>query len=142
MNRVFPKPGDLILVTRSEWYALKDGEWLRVCEKPGWMKAGEEVYVAPRQQVRTFWGPDNGPPDGIKPERMSTSGGPFKTVPIEELEGLKHGGSGIDVFWCWVDYPRAGGGMERPVTVAIWRCQLLVNHHHRLCQQFVNGGER
>ena len=44
MNRVFPKPGDLILVTRSEWYALKDGEWLRVCEKPGWMKAGETDY--------------------------------------------------------------------------------------------------
>ena len=26
-----PQPGDLILVERSDWYALQDGELLRVC---------------------------------------------------------------------------------------------------------------
>ena len=142
MNRASPRPGDLIHVVRSHWSALKDGEWLRVCEQPGWAKIGEEVFVAPRQQVRTFWGPDHGPPDGIKPEHMSTSGGPFRTVRIEEFEGLECGGSGIDFFWYWLDFPRADGGMERTVKVAIWRCQLLVDQHYRRCREFEIGGER
>jgi len=142
MVRVIPKPGDLIQVVQSEWYALKDGEWLRVCERPGWVTSDEQIYVAPRFKVRTFWGPDSGPPDGFKPERMSTSGGPFRTVPMDEFEGLEYGGTGIDDFWHWVDYPRAGGGMERRVSVGIWRCQLLIDQYHRRCQEFATGGGR
>ena len=72
-----PVPGDLIVVECSGWYALADGELLRVCECDGWATPGRDIYVAPRNQVRTFWGPEFGPPDGSQPLQMSTSGGPF-----------------------------------------------------------------
>ena len=127
MNRECPRPGDLILVVRSEWSALKDGEWLRVCEQPYWTEDGKELNVAPRQQVRVFRGPDHGPPDGITPEHLRTSGGPFLTVGIEELVGLKRRCTATDIFWCWRDRPRAGDEMDRPVNVTIWCCQRLAN---------------
>lgn len=41
MKRFIPIPGDLIVVDLSEWYALKDGERLRVCEPFDWMETGE-----------------------------------------------------------------------------------------------------
>jgi hypothetical protein len=131
MKRFIPIPGDLIIVEFSEWYALKDGEKLRVCENAGWIDEGEEILVAPRHQVNTFWGPDYGPPDGIKQLHMSTSGGPFKTVRIKALEGLELIGEEDDRFWCWQDRPRAKGGMDRIVTVALWRMALLVDDHYR-----------
>lgn len=131
MKRFIPIPGDLIIVEFSEWYALKDGEKLRVCENAGWIDEGEEILVAPRHQVNTFWGPDYGPPDGIKQLHMSTSGGPFKTVRIKALEGLELIDEEDDRFWCWQDRPRANGGMDRIVTVALWRLALLVDDHYR-----------
>lgn len=142
MKRSIPLPGDLIQVAKSEWYALRDEGWLRVCEHPGWTKDGEELYVAPRFQVRTFWGPDFGPPDGVKPLRMSTSGGPFRTVRLTELEGLEPDEPAIDVFWCWQDRPRAAGGVERSVEVFIWKCRLLADAHYRRCREFQEGGEQ
>ena len=54
---------------------------------------GRDIYVAPRNQVRTFWGPDFGSPDGDKPLHMSTSGGPFKSITlslISPLERIAH----------------------------------------------------
>ena len=98
MKRFIPVPGDLIIVEFSEWYALNDGEKLRVCENCEWMDIGEEIYVAPRHQVKTFWGPDFGQPDGRKPERMSTSGGPFKTIKIKELDGIELIGTEEDLM--------------------------------------------
>ena len=112
MKRFIPIPGDLIIVDFSEWYALKDGERLRVCENCQWIDVGEELYVAPRNQVTTFWGPDYGQPDGTSSMEMSTSGGPFKTIRIKDLERLELIGSETDTFWCWIDRPRAAGGME------------------------------
>jgi len=47
METQFPQPGDLILVEKSEWYALKPGQRLRVCEVTVWITEGEEIYVAP-----------------------------------------------------------------------------------------------
>ena len=135
MNRAGPQPGDLILVVRSHWSALNDGEWLRVCEKPYWGQDGKVLNVAPRSQVRVFWGPDHGPPDGISPEHMSSSGGPFRTVRIEDLVGLKVRCTAVDKFWCWKDRPRQGGGMERPVTVTIWCCQRLADSHSGDCRE-------
>ena len=82
MKRFIPIPGDLNVVDLSEWFVLKDGERLRVCEPFDWMETGEEIHVAPRHQVSTFWGPSFGEPDGYKPMHMSTSGGPFKTVKV------------------------------------------------------------
>ena len=131
MKRFVPIPGDLIIVEFSEWYALKDGEKLRVCENCEWMDIGEELYVAPRQQVKTFWGPDFGHPDGRKPERMSTSGGPFKTIKINELVGIELIGTEEDLFWHWQDRPRAAGGMDRIVEVAVWRLPILPDDHYR-----------
>ncbi len=136
MKRFIPIPGDIIIVEKSEWYALKDGERLRVCEHCEWVEVGEELCVAPRHQVTTFWGPDHGPPNGILPISMSTSGGPFKTVRIKDLEGLELIGEKEDVFWCWEDWPRAGGGIDRNVTVALWRVRLLPDEHHRRLQEY------
>ena len=127
MNREGPQPGDLIHVVRSQWSALNDGEWLRVCEQPYWTEDGKELNVAPRQQVRVFCGPDHGSPDGITPEHVSTSGGPFLTVGIEELVGLKRRCTATDIFWCWRDRPSAGDEMDRPVNVTIWCCRRLAN---------------
>ncbi len=131
MKRFIPIPGDLIIVEFSEWYALKDGEKLRVCENYEWTEVGEELHVAPRHQVDTFWGPNYGPPDGYKPMAMSTSGGPFKLIRIKELEGLELIGEQEDRFWCWQDWPRAGGGTDRMVKVALWRLQILPDSHYR-----------
>ena len=131
MKRFIPIPGDLIIVEFSEWYALKDGEKLRVCEDAGWIEVGEELFVAPRHQVNTFWGPSFGPPDGVKPMAMSTSGGPFNTIKIKDLAGLELIGEEEDRFWCWQDRPRSGGGMDRVVKVALWRLPLLPDAHYR-----------
>jgi hypothetical protein len=133
MCKKFPIPGDLIIVDKSAWYGLSDGGKLRVCEGGGWFEEGAKIRTAPRAQVNTFWGPDHGPPDGIKPEHMSTSGGPFKSIPLEELEGIELIGTEVDRFWCWVDRPRAAGGMDRMVEINLWRLPLLIDAHYRNC---------
>jgi len=136
MTISIPQPGDLILVEKSEWYALKAGQRLRVCEVTVWITEGEEIYVAPRDQVGTFWGPGIGPPDGVKREVMSTSGGPFKTVPLTDAEGLEPIGRELDWFWHWQDSPRAHGGVNYQKEVTLWRLPLLIDHHHRLVQKY------
>lgn len=135
MSHNLPVPGDLILVERSEWYALNDGGRLRVCENAGWITPGEELNVAPRNQVRTFWGPSHGLPDGLKSESMSTSGGPFNTIKVAQLAGLTKIGLASDSFWCWQDFPRAGGGAERIVEVTLWSLPLLIDAHYRRCRE-------
>ena len=125
MQSGIPQPGDLILVVKSEWYALQDGERLRVCERPGWVIPQRDIYVAPRHQVRTFWGPNYGPPDGKKREVMSTSGGPFKTVNLELVPAMERAARQLDTFWHWQDWPRAGGGIEYQKEVTLWRLSFL-----------------
>lgn len=125
METQHPLPGDLIQVHVSLWYALKDGQQLRVCETPGWATAGCDIYVAPRHQVRSFYGPDCGPPDGVKRERLSTSGGPFKTLALRHLQGLRRIGPAQDEFWHWLDYPRAGGGVDYQRDITLWELDLL-----------------
>lgn len=120
-----PVPGDLIVVEHSGWYALGDGELLRVCECDGWATPGRDIYVAPRNQVQTFWGPDFGPPDGTKRLHMSTSGGPFKTITLSLIEPLERLGTQLDTFWHWRDWPRAGGGVEYQREVTVWKLALL-----------------
>ena len=120
-----PQPGDLILVERSEWYALRDGGLLRVCENAGWTTPGRDIYVAPRHQVRTFWGPDCGSPDGRKPLHMSTSGGPFKSITLSLISPLERIGTRVDSFWRWQDWPRAGGGVDYEQEVTVWKLALL-----------------
>ncbi len=120
-----PQPGDLILVERSEWYALRDGELLRVCENAGWVTPGRDIFVAPRHQVRTFWGPDYGPPDGLKPIHMSTSGGPFKSITLSLIAPLERIGTRVDSFWRWQDRPRAAGGVEYEQEVTVWKLACL-----------------
>ncbi|MBX3439813.1 MAG: hypothetical protein KF861_20150 [Planctomycetaceae bacterium] len=136
MATQFPQPGDLILVEKSEWYALKDGQRLRVCEVPGWITEGEAIYVAPRDRVRSFWGPAFGPPDDADAGAMSTSGGPFKTVPVEELAGLQAIGRELDWFWHWRDWPRAGGGVDYQKEVTVWSLPLLIDQHYRKMAEF------
>ena len=120
-----PAPGDLIVVECSAWYALADGELLRVCECAGWATPGRDIYVAPRNQVRTFWEPDFGPPDGNRPLQMSTSGGPFKTITLSLSEPLERLGTQLDTFWHWRDWPRAGGGVEYQREVTVWKLPWL-----------------
>ncbi len=120
-----PQPGDLILVERSDWYALKDGELLRVCENAGWVTPERDIFVAPRHQVRTFWGPNFGPPDGQKPIHMSTSGGPIKTISLSLIAPLERSGSQLDTFWRWRDWPRAAGGIEYQQEVSVWKLTWL-----------------
>ena len=131
MKKCEPRPGDLILVLKSEWSCLKDGELLRVCEKPGWIEEGEAISVAPRHQVNTFWGPHRGAPDGIKLEYMSTSGGPFMQLKPDKLEGLELVEMTTDRFWRWIDWPRSNGGIDRMVEVTLWRLPLLIDDHYR-----------
>ena len=127
MSRQFdvPVPGDLIIVGRSGWYALKDGEVLRVCENAGWVLPGQELYVAPRHKVTTFWGPHHGPPDGVQKEQMSTSGGPFKTIQLKLITGLSFQDRTTDTFWHWTDWPRAGGGTDYLRDVSRWTLPYL-----------------
>jgi len=129
LRRDYPQPGDLIEVVKSEWYALSDGQKLRVCEDGGWTEKGVEIFTAPRHAVNSFWGPNHGAPDGIKPEYLSTSGGPFNTLKLADMEGLEHIGEQEDRFWCWQDRPRAGGGRDRNVVVQVWRLPLLIDKH-------------
>lgn len=136
VRRFIPIPGDLILVETSEWYALKDGEKLRVCEPGGWIEEGEELLIAPRHQVTTFWGPQFGPPVPYLPMTMSTSGGPFKTVKIRDLLGLQLLSEEEDTFWHWADVPRAGGNIERQKKVALWSLPLLQDNHFRELQEY------
>jgi hypothetical protein len=129
-----PQPGDLILVELSEWYALPDGALLRVCEWAGWVTPGHDIYVAPRSQVRTFWGPDYGAPDGRKRMRMSTSGGPFRTITLSRVAPLERLGTRLDTFWRWLDRPRAGGGLEYQQEVTLWKLPWLPDKETYLAQ--------
>jgi hypothetical protein len=134
-----PQPGDLILVERSGWYALQDGELLRICEDPGWATAGRDIFVAPRKQVRTFWGPNYGEPDGIKPIYMSTSGGPFKTITLSRIAPLERWRTQLDMFWRWRDRPRAGGGLEYQRAVTVWKLDWLPDTGAYLSQDEEGG---
>lgn len=131
MNQDFPKPGDLIEVLESQWYGVKAGGLLRVCESTHLLDPQNQLFVAPRSQVKTFWGPDFGPPDGSSPMSMITSGGPFKTVQLEDLETIECVGQRYDTFWCWKDIPRPKGGMDHYVQVSVWRLPLLRDNHGR-----------
>ena len=135
-----PQPGDLIQVQSSFWAALQDGDWLRVCERPQWVTDERWLRVAPRWKVRTFRGPVTGLPDGRRPETMSSTGGPFRMLQVDDLSGLEYGGQGIDVFWCWRGSPEAGIVRDRPLKVGIWKCALLPDERARniLC---VLGGK-
>lgn len=139
MNRLIPIPGDLIIVESSQWYALKDGQRLRVCEHLDWIDLGEELTVAPRHQVNTFWGPEHGPLRERLPMSMSTSGGPFKTVKIKELQGLELVGEEEDTFWCWQHEPLTGGCITRKVIVAVWRIKLLTDDYFQEGSLSVNS---
>lgn len=125
MENRYPIPGDLILVEQSEWYALKSGELLRVCEKPGWAITGRDIYVVPRSNANSFWGPDCGPPDGKKREKLSTSGGPFLTATLLLLPPLEFIEKRNDTFWCWKEWPLAGGGMDYEREVSVWKLSIL-----------------
>lgn len=120
-----PEPGDLVLVEKSYWYAIGDGQQLRVCEPPGWSHPRREIHVAPRHCVRTFWGPQWGAPDGRRPEIMSTSGGPFTLVSLPLLEELQVIKPIMDSFWRWRDWPCRGGGVEYCRKVTLWRLPTL-----------------
>lgn len=136
MERSIPIPGDLIIVEFSEWYALKDYQKLRVCEHCGWHIVGEDLYVASQAQVSTFRGPANGPPDGEQPMKMSTSGGPFKTVKIRDLNGLKLIGVEEDASWCWQDQPRHMGQLTYRCRVALWQLPVFPDAHYRELKSF------
>ena len=125
MTPSFPKPGDLILVAKSNWYGLPDGAYLRVCEQPGWSIRGRDIFVAPRAQVSTFWGPNYGPPGPDTRDHMSTSGGPFKTLTLKALPTLEYVGLQRDHFWHWQDWPRAGGGVTYEREVTVWKLSEL-----------------
>ena len=136
---VLPQPGDLIQVQTSDWEALEAGDWLRVCEPS--VAAVEEnlLRVAPRQRVSTMWGPLQGLPDGTQPEVMHTTGGPFRTLQITDLEELEYRGRGIDVFWCWRGAPQEGQRRDRPLRVGLWSCGRL-RSEQQAAVRIVNGG--
>jgi hypothetical protein len=115
-----PQSGDLVLVHHSHWHALPDGGVLRVCEEMGWADPTRELVVAPRHRVATFWGPIAGRWSRGDARRMSTSGGPFRKVAVERLQGLRCWGPVRDRFWRWKDVPRAGGGIEYLAVVTLW----------------------
>ena len=75
--------------------------------------------------MRTFWGPEFGPPGGTKRLHMSTSGGPFKTITLSLIEPLERLGTQLDTFRHWRDWPRAGGGVEYQREVTVWKLALL-----------------
>jgi hypothetical protein len=132
-------PGDLIQVQTSDWEVLEAGDWLRVCEPS--VAAVEEnlLRVAPRQRVSTMWGPLQGLPDGTQPEVMHTTGGPFRTLQITDLEELEYRGRGIDVFWCWRGAPQEGQRRDRPLRVGLWSCGRL-RSEQQAAVRIVNGG--
>lgn len=120
-----PKQGDLIDVEKSTWYAVRDGGRLMVCEPmlimgmyPG------EFCVVPRGQCNVFYGPSRGPATLTDADVMSTSGGPFKTLHVRDVE-LEYVGKTMNRFWCWQDYPRAGGGQTYEREVSLWRMRML-----------------
>ena len=119
-STVGPRPGDLILLHHSEWYAVPDGGVLRVCEEMGWAEPTRELVVAPRHRVTTFRGPFAGRWSRNTACRMSTSGGPFRKVAVDELRGLWRWGPVSDRFWRWQDVPRAGGGIAYRAVVTLW----------------------
>ena len=125
MNSDYPQPGDLILAQQSEWYALKGGQYLRVCEQPGWAIPGRDIYVAPRKNVRSFWGPSYGAPDGTKVEELRTSGGPFLTATLALLPTPMFVERRSDQFWHWKDWPRSGGGVEYQREISLWHLTVL-----------------
>jgi hypothetical protein len=131
MNKDIPKPGDLIEVLESQWYGVQAGGMLRVCESTHLLDPENQLLIAPRSRVKTFWGPETGPPDGSCSLSMITSGGPFKTVQIEDLESITRIGQRYDTFWCWKDIPRPRGGMDHYVQVSVWRLPMLRDNHGR-----------
>ena len=118
-----PKPGDLIEVVASDWYALPDGGKLMVVEPGSWTYPNE-IYVVPRSGCSVFFGPNYGPPRPGTNSVMSTSGGPFRAVKIDNA--FERIGDVENKFWCWQDRPRAGGGMDYTMKVTLWKLERLV----------------
>lgn len=117
-----PQPGDLIEVTHSTWYAVKDGERALVSE-PSWVRSHGEFTIVPRKDASAFYGPSHGPATFTSRDTMSTSGGPFKTLHVGDVE-LEYVGETMNHFWCWIDRPRAGGGQEYERKVSLWRMSM------------------
>lgn len=118
-----PQPGDLIDVAKSEWYAVKDGDRVQVVE-PFWAPTRQEFTICPVTECRSFWGPSRGPATYTEQDRMSTSGGPFKTLNVEDLD-LEYVGPVRHKFWCWKDIPRANGGEDYFREVSLWKLKQL-----------------
>lgn len=119
---VMPQPGDLIEVTHSTWYGVQDGERAMVCE-PMFARGYGEFMIAPRNQVNSFYGPSHGPATFTSRDTMSTSGGPFKTLHVGDVE-LEYVGETMNHFWCWIDRPRANGGQRYERKVSLWRMSM------------------
>jgi hypothetical protein len=128
----FPNPGDLIIVDRSDWLWLPSGNNLRVCEygEPSeYMDPQSGILTAPRSMVNTFWGPNVGLSDGIKTERMKSSGGPFKWIAFDDLDGIEKLGTVTDCFWCWAGVPgnEPSDCVDRMIEVNLWRLPILLD---------------
>ena len=71
--------------------------------------------------------------------RPHTTGGPFRTLQITDLEELEYRGRGIDVFWCWRGAPQEGQRRDRPLKVGLWSCGRL-RSEQQAAVRIVNGG--
>lgn len=122
-----PQPGDLIEVAESAWYAVPSGSRVQVVE-PFWRSKSPTITICPASQCRSFWGPHHGPATFTERDVMSTSGGPFKTIPVESLE-LEDAGLVRHSFWCWKDVPRANGGEDYFREVGLWKLKKLEDRY-------------
>ena len=64
-----------------------------------------------------------------EPEECSTSGGPWESVPVADLQFVERIVS--DRFWRWADRPRADGGIHYARTASVWELPLLVDEFAR-----------
>lgn len=121
-----PVPGDVVNVTRSEWYGLDDGEALQLCEGWPWLEdhASSAIPVKGLHGGRSFWGRRTGNAGDTSPETMETSGGPFVSF---DTSLLRWTGTTERTFWRWKDVPRADGSEHYTRTVNVWTLDLLLD---------------
>jgi hypothetical protein len=109
-----PSRGDVVIVKKSNWYALADGGKLLVV--PAFWE--NKICMSPTHQIDCFWGPSNGAPrEGVE-NHMSCSGGPF--ISLTPANQFRKIGTTIRQFWHWKEYPCAGGGQTYDAEVTLW----------------------
>lgn len=101
-----PQPGDVAVCLNDNYYAGKVGK-----------RGVLEMHAYGEGLIMLTFGASVFRPIDQDKTYVSVSGGP---CPAIERDSLVYLGTTTQTFWHWKDRPRAGGGVDYIMNVALW----------------------